>query len=406
LLVLRETSKQPVMVFRMLQNGAAVALNDFATTTANPATGQKEIWNNFAGAPSVYFVFSVPQDGIAAPTDFNATASSYLRSLWNGAATGTAAGTLVAGTGADAGYYVATLTGVVIPDNAVMLTGGLGYSYNVRTSLPLTQTNLAAFPAVASTATGLTAGMPNITGGLIVIAPNVNKVGAGYTARRPIVEDARCNACHQELGTFTEDAFHAGQRNDGTTCSWCHTPNRTSSGWSADSTSFVHAIHAAAKRKVQFNWHAVSATEGFWDVTYPGVLNQCETCHLPGTYDFSAAASASAVDNKQFRTVATGTLAASIANSPYISVGVNYGAGFSVAAATGLPTDAAATTLVNSPIATACFGCHDSADAVSHFRINGGSIYASRSTGLATNETCLVCHGPGRIAAISSSHSK
>ena len=130
--------------------------------------------------------------------------------------------------------------------------------------------------------------MPNATGGLIVIAPNVQKVATGYTGRRAIVEDARCNACHQELGTFTEDAFHAGQRNDGTTCSWCHTPNRTSSGWSADSTSFVHAIHAATKRTVQYNWHAVSATEGFWQIGYPGILNKCETCHVPGTYDFSA----------------------------------------------------------------------------------------------------------------------
>ncbi len=134
------------------------------------------------------------------------------------------------------------------------------------------------------------AGQTNKQGGLIVIAPNVQMVATGYTGRRAIVEDKRCNACHQELGTFTKDAFHAGQRNDATTCSWCHTPNRTSSGWSADSTSFVHAIHASAKRQVPFNWHAVSATKGFFKTTYPGILNDCLTCHLPGTFDFSATA--------------------------------------------------------------------------------------------------------------------
>ena len=230
--VSRNASKQPVMVFRMLQNGARKDLNILSATTASAATGQKEIWDDFMGSPSVYFVFSVPQDGIAAPTDFNGSVSGYLRNIWNGTATGTGAGTL---TGPDAdGYYTATLTGVVIPDNAVMLTGGLGYSYNVRSSLPLTQTNLADYPTAPATATGLTPGMPNTTGGLIVIAPNVQKVAGGYTARRAIVEDKRCNACHQELGTFTEDAFHAGQRNDGSTCSWCHKPNQTSSGWSAD----------------------------------------------------------------------------------------------------------------------------------------------------------------------------
>jgi len=392
--VTRDANKRPVMVFRILQNGARKDLN------ANTAA---EIWDNYVGSPSVYFVFSVPQDGIAAPADFNATVNSYLRSLWKGTATGAGAGTL---TGPDAdGYYTATLTGVTIPDNAKMLTGGLGYSYNASTTQPLTQTNLADYPVAASPVVGQT----NKIGGLIVIAPNAQKVATGYTARRPIVEDARCNACHQELGTFTEDAFHAGQRNDGSTCSWCHRPNQTSSGWSADSTSFVHAIHAASKRTVPYNWHAVSATENFSEVTYPGVLNQCETCHLPGTYDYSAAASITALDSRLYRSVATGTFASTgptFSLSPYITKDFNYGAGFAFNAATGVTTEAAATTLVTSPTATACFACHDSTAASAHIEINGGSLYEPRSKALGVTETCMVCHGPGRIAAIKDSHAK
>jgi OmcA/MtrC family decaheme c-type cytochrome len=389
--VSRNASKQPVMVFRMLQNDVRADLN---------ANSSAEVWDNFVGAPSVYFVFALPQDGIAKPADFNASASVYLKTLWKGTGTGTAAGTL---TGPDAtGYYTATMTGVVVPDSAVMLTGGLGYSYNVSSSQPLTQTNLADYPTAASTVAGQT----NKTGGLIVIAANKQVVATGYTARRAIVSDAKCNACHQELGTFTEDAFHAGQRNDGTTCSWCHNPNRASSGWSADSTAFVHGIHAAAMRTVPYNWHATSATEGFYNVGYPGVLNQCETCHLAGTYDYSATASAAAADNRQYRTVANGTLAASFSNSPYIATGVNYGSAYAVAAATGAITDAAATTLVTSPTTTACSACHDSSDAISHFKINGGSFYAPRSTALATNETCLICHATGRVAGIAEMHSK
>ena len=106
--------------------------------------------------------------------------------------------------------------------------------------------------------------MPNRTGGLIVIAEDVQKAAGGTigAARRAIVEDKRCNACHEELGAFTTESFHAGQRNDGTTCSWCHTPNRTSSGWSADSTSFIHAIHASSKREKPFTWHAAT-TDAF-----------------------------------------------------------------------------------------------------------------------------------------------
>jgi OmcA/MtrC family decaheme c-type cytochrome len=455
--VSRNASKQPVMVFRMLQNGNRADLNVFAAAAVNPATGDKELWDNFMGAPSAYFVFAVPQDGNVAPADFNATVSGWLKKIWNGTASGTGAGTL---TGPDAnGYYSVTLTGVLVPDTAVMLTGGLGYSYNVTSTLPLTQTNLTEYPVSAPTATGQT----NRMGGLIVIAPNAQKVAAGYTGRRAIVEDARCNACHQELGTFTEDAFHAGQRNDGTTCSWCHRPNQTSSGWSADSTSFVHAIHGSAKRQNKFTWHAGSTTEGFWDVTYPGVLNDCQTCHLPGTYDFSATASAAAagqgdgVDKRLFRTVATGkftkviggtyttysgaacttlgtstpqTEAGAFALSSLITAdasgtgGTNYGLGFifnagltaqsgctpdgtpySIAAGDTLPADP--TTLVTSPTASVCFACHDSADAVSHFKINGGAVYQPRGTAITgANETCLVCHGTGRIADIAVMHRK
>lgn len=386
--VSRNASKQPVMVFRMLQNGVFVPFNDKATKT--------EIWDNFVGAPSVYFVYAMPQDGIAAPADFNASASSYLRSLWNGKATGTAAGTLTFD--AATGYYTATLTGVVIPDTAVMLTGGLGFSYNVLSSLPLTQTNLKDYPAVASNVAGITAGMPNVTGGLIVITPNLSKVATGYTGRRAIVSDALCNKCHQELGTFTEDAFHAGQRNDGTSCSWCHTPNRTSSGWSADSASFVHGIHAGAKRATKFNWHAVSATDGFWDVQYPGVLKNCESCHLPGTYDYSAAGNTlTSPNNRQYRTVMTGTSgAATFSTSPYIAqtAGTAYGSGYAVSAATGAITPAASTTLVISPITTVCFACHDSTKAMTHMENNGGSIYRDRAAALAKPEICTDCHNP------------
>ena len=393
--VSRNADKKPVMVFRILHNGVRKDLN--------PNTAA-ELFDGFMGAPSVYFVFAVPQDGIAAPADFNATASSYLRSLWKGTATGTSAGTL---TGPDAdGYYTATITGSTVPDNAVMLTGGLGYSYNVTSTLPLTQTNLADYPATVSP---IAHASGNKVGGLIVVSPNVQKLATGYTARRAIVEDARCNKCHQEVGAFTSEAFHGGQRNDGTTCSWCHTPNRASSGWSADSTSFVHAIHAAAKRKDNYNWHAVSATDGYWKIGYPGVLAQCETCHLPGTYDFSASGSAAAMPNRQYRTLATGTLASTgstFSYSPYITQDLAYGAGFAFNAATGATTQAAGTTLVSSPTATACFACHDSAIARTHMQTNGGSIYAPRSTALAVGEQCVLCHAPGKVADIRLMHSK
>jgi len=349
----------------------------------------------------------------------------------------------------------------------VMLTGGMGYSYNCTSTLPLTQTNLTAYPVTAPTATGLACATSTTNvckqGGLIAIAPNVNKVATGFTGRRAIVEDARCNACHQELGTFTEDAFHAGQRNDGTTCSWCHTPNRASSGWSADSVYFVHAIHAGAKRSTEFTWHAATATSSFAEVKYPGVLNFCEGCHIPGAVNFENAASAAAVPNRPYRTFATGSFAGAVGNtftnysyssgsctasqsSPASDVTVhatapyftptangtdspNYGVAFSFnAGASGSnactpggtaytigagqsTADVAAanaayqTNLVVSPITSVCFACHDTSPAMAHFELNGGSIYKARSAALNTTETCIICHGSGRIADIAEVHS-
>ncbi len=33
--------------------------------------------------------------------------------------------------GPDVGYYTATVTGMTVPDTAVMLSGGLGYNYSL-----------------------------------------------------------------------------------------------------------------------------------------------------------------------------------------------------------------------------------------------------------------------------------
>jgi OmcA/MtrC family decaheme c-type cytochrome len=313
------------------------------------------------------------------------------------------------------GYYTVTLTGVTIPTNAVMLTGGMGYSYSPSSTLPLTQTNVAGYPVPDGSGLDNPA-VANPTGGLIVIAPNVTKPASTTSTRRAIVADARCNACHQELGTFTEDAFHAGQRNDAASCSFggCHTPNQGSSGWSAETAYITHAIHAGAKRNVPFTWHSISATDNFSKINYPGILARCEQCHLPGTYDFTNAASANAaglgddqLDKRPFRSVAYGTYSATdISLSPYVMPGVDYGARFSFNAATGVSTPAAATTLVISPTMTACVACHDSNLAVDHMKLNGGSFYEARATALGKREQCFVCHASGRVGDIGAVHSR
>jgi cytochrome c553 len=61
---------------------------------------------------------------------------------------------------------------------------------------------------------------------------------------------------------------------------------------------------------------------------------------------------------------------------------------------------------VNSPIAAVCFACHDSSADIAHFELNGGAIYAPRNTALNAIETCLICHGSGKIADIKVVHAQ
>jgi len=419
---------RPQIVFKIKLDGA-----DVVFPTPPPPAGNgtaTELIPNFVGSPSAFVAFAVPQDcgtdpdckppGRAKPADFNVNASAYIKNVWNGTGTcsnvppsagpplttPTGAGELSAAPDAN-GFYTMKLKCVVIPSNASMLTGGIGYTYAlgkkqtppvpdfVDNNLPLTQTNLSkyAFTANASGFGG--------KGGLIVPAPDVSKVADGHTARRAIVDNTKCSACHVSLGVGPD--FHAGQRNDAPTCNFCHNPNRTSSAWSANQKDFVHSIHGAEKRNVPFTWHSEN---NYSKTTYPAVLNRCEMCHLAGTFDFSSDATNAALPNMLYSTVGQGTYAAGSVHSPYVDEGVDYGSGFNFNVLTGTRTEAAATTLVVSPIMAACSACHDNPTAVDHMQTNGGSFWLRRDVALnkPLGEQCLICHGPNRLAAISLVH--
>ncbi|MGE3767497.1 MAG: OmcA/MtrC family decaheme c-type cytochrome [Kofleriaceae bacterium] len=391
--------KRPQITFKFKRNGTDVVFQTFAAGSVT------ELMPNFVGSPSAYFAFAVPQDANPTPSDFNASVSGYIKKIWDGSATGSGAGTLV---GPDSmGYYKLTLTGVQIPSTAKMLTGGIGYTYALSGTPPLVQTNVPPYTWI-----------PNVPadgkaqGGLSVPAPNVWKVATGYTGRRAIVDNAKCNACHSTLGVAP--GFHVGERNDGPTCSFCHTPNRASAGWSAGSKYFIHAVHAGRKRTVNYTWHAAAAGPGYDEIEFPGTLNTCTTCHVDNTYDFTNADNLKALANEQLTTVASGTLDPNpLTNStyytvsPYVTAG-NYGSPFSYNATNDTTVEAAGTTLVMTPITGACAACHDSSVAIDHMRANGGQFYAARSSVLSSpaKEQCMICHGPGRVAAIGLVHQR
>ncbi len=369
-------AKKAKVVYRILKDDQPVTLNP---------TGY--LINNVDGTPDIYVAYGLPQDGITAPVDWTTTVSAHVIDIRDGKSGNSQ-------TGPDAsGYYTATL-GATIPDAATMVTAALGVNYN-----GFVQLNLPAY------AKGIRLREPKFA----------IKTADGVTARRAIVSADKCNSCHGQLGV--SPSFHSGARNNGEGCAMCHTPNNSTGhtgaannyggGWSVSAKNLIHGIHASAKREQAFTYEATAANpNGFKSVTYPAILNNCEQCHVAGSYDFSASANKAAVPNLLWTTEAKTDMSnpgnvPSIGLSPWITTlgrgQVNY------------TTD----NLVSSPISSSCFGCHDSSPALAHMQSNGGSLYASastvavggdRSNGFSKVEACLVCHSSGKVADIKAVH--
>jgi len=376
-------AKKASVIYRILKDGSPVTLN---------STGY--LIDNVDGSPSIYVAYGVPQDGITTPVDWNASINATVKDIRD-AKNGNSQ------TGPDAsGWYTAKL-GATVPDAATMVTGAIGINYQ-----GFVQLGHAAYP------NGIRLREPAF----------VMKTADGNTARRSIVTAAKCNSCHGQLGV--KPSFHGGARNNGAGCAMCHTPNNATGhvgaannfggGWSVAVKNLVHGIHGSSKREQPFTYEATADNpNGFGNVTYPSVLNNCEQCHVAGSYDFSASANAAALPNLLWTTDARGdmsnpTNAASIGLSPWVTAQTNY----------------TVDNLVTSPVSSSCFGCHDSKAAVAHMRGNGGTIVSLASTvgnGVArpvtttsppTNgafkftatEACMVCHGTGKAVDIKSAH--
>jgi OmcA/MtrC family decaheme c-type cytochrome len=433
-----DSARKPSVKFKIKKDGADVVFGTYDAAT-NP-----NIIPNTIGGPSIRIAYNNTQDGITSPLDTNAymsvpalgmSAPTVSKSTANPASTFTPAVT-TSNIWASGGTLAAsgitwTLTG---PDSSGFYTVSgsvpLPASTTIATALmygSMTQTNVAGYPFAAgafgdftpylSSATETSYALTNP--GLILSPPNslVSSKSTGFSARRTIVDNAKCLKCHDQLGIAAN--FHGGGRNNGTDCFVCHTENSSNTGWSYGANTFIHAIHATSKRTVKYTFGSTNpsqtvtptgyytttaagttATQGFFNVGYPGLLKNCEQCHVPGGYDFTL------VDTSKLLpyTVATGKTAAATYNTaPYIdqvayvaaTSGTDYGSGFAYSTSTGavVTTAAAGTTLVNSPISAACFACHDTKAARAHMENQGGSIYAPRSTALAKTELCTTCHG-------------
>jgi OmcA/MtrC family decaheme c-type cytochrome len=361
---------QPVVKFRILMDGVPVTFNTFSQ-------GGTILIDNFTGSPSFLVAYALPQDGVETPADYNQLgkvggqpATVSILNTWNGTQ-----GSL-SGPDQD-GNYVATLNGP---------TSG-------------SSMNAARFPVGAQLrAVALQGYFSQVSPASNRYTVSVVKGVTGDAVRREVVEVPKCINCHESL------QLHGGNRvNEVQVCVICHNPTLSSSGRVSDPQgvlnnpnasasakaatqatidavgsdplvypeasmqlkSLVHGIHSSAKRTFPFEFVRDRGTSGvfyfdFSEVTFPGVLSNCETCHKPGTYD---------TDLPENLLVTTDITTDGLGTSREGLTAARNSA--------PNPTD-----LVHSQTAGACYFCHDSNPAAFHYGHNGGVIDTERSEAL------------------------
>jgi OmcA/MtrC family decaheme c-type cytochrome len=144
----------------------------------------------------------------------------------------------------------------------------------------------------------------------------------------------------------------------------------------------IHGIHAGKTRtnpiRIARNRlpSAFNLIDGA-DITFPGILKNCESCHRPGTYS----------------TVPANTLA----TTEKADNGVLTGGIRTTAEAKNALKQPNSLDEVTTPYTAACVSCHDSAVSIAHVKQNGGQILVTRGTMNMGGETCTVCHDKGKV---------
>ncbi|HWP12742.1 MAG TPA: OmcA/MtrC family decaheme c-type cytochrome [Ramlibacter sp.] len=401
-----DATNKLTVVFKVMVDGVPATFKAPAAAMANPLAG-------FTGSPSfllAYATDATATDGIKAPADYTNAGNKQAQAISVSIAnlldtTKTADGSLSA-TPDSQGYYTATFLGTgtkKFPVGATMRAVGLqGYFTQVS-------------PAAARHAI------------------SVVKEVTGDAVRRKVVDPEKCSSCHEWF------EGHGGNRVYQTqVCVMCHVPGLATSGrqipdstmntwsftadlqkivdfWKFDKTKpnaalalpvttnnfkdMIHGIHAGRERVNPFRDARDSTSRGsitlldFARMDFPGQLNNCETCHIAGT----------------FSAVPLNALP-----STYETVDAAYDAGIAAGTATTvMAKNALATTTANgtdrvtTPFAGACVSCHDSTASKAHIRQQGGQLQVNRNTpGLVGGESCVTCHGAGRSEDPAIAHKK
>ena len=239
-------------------------------------------------------------------------------------------------------------------------------------------------------------------------------------ARRTVVSNEKCNACHGLLGTASgantlANAFHGGGRNTVEACVTCHDANRMSStimtNGLALNESFqfkrmIHGIHGNSKRTYPFT-HGNTVVGAFCN---PANTSAIAVAACNGTLQFLTG-----VENYAAEVAWPGP--APTVNCNTCHVDNSYQRDLSPLGAvvkkdTGV-TDPGLWKVI-SPKAATCTSCHDSATAQTHVINYGGATFGTRTqTDIGTllpvatavpRESCDDCHGSGGFKSVDLVH--
>ena len=222
-------------------------------------------------------------------------------------------------------------------------------------------------------------------------------ITGAVTARRLVVDIAKCNACHNVL------SLHGNNRTDEPgVCAVCHNPNATDAARrpnaagvltggtdgkmeeSIDFKTMIHAIHAGQKSNGGFREKGIvvygfgGSVNDFSGVKFPGKLKDCSACHTGTSYQLTGVWATP---------TASGILGSTIS--------------------TGASTTSSADNLKITPTAAVCSSCHDSAVAKAHMQdaFNGGNFSATQAAiNAGTQEACSFCHGVGKAVDVKTLH--
>jgi len=177
-------------------------------------------------------------------------------------------------------------------------------------------------------------------------------------ARREVVDDAKCEACHSNL------SLHGDNRKNATEyCQTCHMPNATDEEVRLEGEDvsihfkyMVHKIHRGAQLEnlpyIVYGYR--SSVHDYSDVHFPGDLRDCAACHEGTTYNLPLPEGA-------------------------------------------LPTHDPSSYLVDmGPETATCLSCHDGLSAASHASANTGDL----------GESCSTCHGAGKTYSVERVHAR